>query len=305
MIPDKVPAGCRFVIAAVITLIVAACGADGQRLNEARPLVRRRADVPFAGSGPTPSDGTLAASRRMDEIGRLVDRGLDDQARAALTDYIAAGGDHPRAFFYQGRLLSQEGRIEEATTAFAQAVQRSPRWLEPRMWLARCYIKLDRLAAAESVYQELDRLMPEGPWGPYGMGWLAWKRGDSERGTALLEESLHRDPDHAEALRLRAEFARIARDPELEERLIERYLIVEPDDASARFRLGELAQSAGRPNDARRAFTEAWEMEPSDAIAQRLVELAIASGNDLEAERWRARAGKAPPKSDAPPVEIP
>jgi uncharacterized protein HemY len=282
--------------AATVACILAGCGDGGQRLNEARPLVHRRADSGFAETGPATDAPALARSRQVDEIDRLIDDGRDGEARERLAAYLDGGGDHPRAHLLAGRFLFDEGSWAEAVPHFERAVAGSPLWYEPRHWLAQSFLKLDRPASAEGVYQEVDRLMPEAPWGPWGMGAIAWQRGDTERALGLLDEALRRDPEHAPSLRTRAGIAAIGNDAERERDLLERFLVQRPDDAEATFRLGELAAAAGRATEARRRFTDAWEMSGDPNAAKRLVDLCERAGDPAAARLWRTRAGLPPAK---------
>ena len=129
---------------------------------------------------------------------------------------------------------------------------KAPRWIEPRLLLAQCYLKAERLSSAEGVYEEFDRLFPKGPWGVYGMGIVERARGNADRATTLLDEAINRDPHHAPSLWARAEIARAANQPVIEEHLLGRYLNEEPESAQAHFRLAELAAASGHPQDARR-----------------------------------------------------
>lgn len=281
--------------------------ADGKRVvgeamtspNQPPPQVYRRPDAGFRPVGPIPDEASLARSRQVDEIERLLDEGRDGEVRTRLAAYFADGGDHPRAHLIAGRLLYGEGEWAQAVPHFQRAVAGSPRWYEPRHWLAQSYLKLDRPAAAESVYEEVDRLLPDAPWGPWGMGTVAWQRGDTERGIALLDEALRRDPNHAPTLRTRAAIAAIGNDAERERDLLERYLVQRPEDGEAAFRLGELAAANGRPDEARRRFTDAWELSGDPAAAKRLAEAAERDGDHAAARAWRARAGLPPAPPDA------
>ena len=283
-------------VALALGLLLAGCGDSGQRLDQSSPQVYRRPDSGFPALGPQADPASLERSRQVDDIEHLLDEGRDGEVRTRLAQYFAEGGNHPRAHLLAGRLLFEEARWAEAVPHFDHAVAGSPRWFEPRHWLAQTYLKLHRPAAAEGVYQEVDRLLPEAPWGPWGMGTIAWQRGDSERGIALLEEALRRDPTHAPSLRTRANLAAIGNDAERERDLLERYLVQRPTDAEATFRLGELAAANGRPSEARRRFTDTWELSGNPTAAKRLAELAERAGDPVAARTWRARAGMPPAK---------
>jgi tetratricopeptide (TPR) repeat protein len=238
-----------------------------------------------------PSAATLAEARQMDEIQQLMEDDLYDQARAKLKAVLAAGGTHPVAFLLQARLLYQQSHFEDAVPWCNKAIAASGYWIEPRVLLAQSYMRLKRLAAAESVFADLDRLAPKAPWGPYGQGITSLMRGDRQGGTAFIDEALRRDPDHLASLRTRIELAAQARDGDLAERLSGRYLAQEPNSGWAYELLGDLATTAGRLEDARRAYLRAYECDPTAGIARHLAELAQRRGDSADARVWQERAG--------------
>lgn len=296
--PSRPLAQSRSAVALALLLGLAACG-DADREPTPPGLIPRRADVPFGDARPTVDVGSLAEARRIDEIEKLIDQGLDARAQDRLTIYFADGLRHPRACDLQGRLLVRRGDRAGAVPWFEKAVEASPRWFEPRVRLADCYLKLERLLAAEQVFREIDHLAPKRPWGPYGMAAVAHVRGETQQAIERADEALRRDGDHGPTLRLRAELARVAGDRQLEERLVRRYVAVEPEDAEGIRHLADLDLAAGRPTDARRGYERAWELDRDPTIARRLTELAQARGDAADAARWRERAGL--PKAEAPP----
>ena len=276
---------------ATALLFLTACAERDQTTEAARPQVYRRPNSAFAENPPKPTSDELAKSRAMDELEHLVADGRDGEARRRLAEYFAQGGDHPRAHYLAGRMAVGVGDNDDAITHFAKAVAGSPHWIAPRLDLAQCYIRLDRTAAAENVYQDVEHLLPDAPWGPWGMGVLAWQRGDTARGLALLDEALRRDPTHAPSLRSRAAIARIGNDAEREGDLLERYLVQRPDDAEAHVRLGDLAVSNNRLVDAERHFTDAWELSGDPTIARRIADLALRRGDTDAVKHWQRLAG--------------
>ncbi len=238
-----------------------------------------------------PSPATLAEARQMDEIQQLMEDDLYDQARVKLKAVLAGGGTHPVAYLLQARLLYQQSHFEDAVPWCNQAIAASGYWIEPRVLLAQCYMHLKRLAAAESVFADLDHLAPQAPWGPYGQGITTLMRGDRQRGTAFIDEALRRDPDHLASLRTRIELAAQARDGDLAERLAGRYLAQEPNSGWAYELLGDLATTAGRLEDAHRAYLRAYEIDPTAGIARHLADLAQRRGDSTDARLWQERAG--------------
>ena len=270
-----------------------------------RPVVHREDEnarwVLFGSDLRGPSAASLQEAREMDAIQGLMDDGLFDQARLRLTTLLDGGCQHPQAFLLQAQLHYQQGRLDEAIPWCNRALEASSWWIEPRLLLAQCYMRLKRLAAAENVLGDLDRLAPKLPWGPYGTGSIAAMRGDLPRATTLIDEALRRDPNHVPSLRVRAQLAAQGKEPELEEQLLGRYLAQVPDSQWAYSRLGELALAANRLEDARRAFLQSYDLRPMPATARSLAELAQRRGDLAEARAWQERAGTVEhPKEPAP-----
>ncbi len=251
-----------------------------------------------------PSAASLSEATEMDAIQALMDDGLFDQARLRLTTLLAGGCQHPQAFLLQAQLHYQQGRLDEAIPWCNRALEASSWWLEPRLLLAQSYLRLKRLAAAENVLGDLDRLAPKLPWGPYGTGTIAAMRGDLARATVLMDEALRRDPTHVPSLRVRAQLAAQGKDPQLEERLLGRYLAQVPDSQWAYSRLGEIALAANRQEDARRAFLQAYDLRPMPATARHLAELAQRRGDLAEARAWQELAGTVE-RPGQPPADEP
>lgn len=260
---------------------------------------------PFADGKPQASAASLEESRKLDEIRQLVDDGLYDQARTHLDALLATNTVQPQAFYLKAQLHRQQGEHELALPWCDRAIAASPYWIEPRVSLAQSYLKLKRLAAAESVFSDLDRLAPKMAWGPYGMGAIAAMRGDLKRATTLIDEALGRDPRHAPSLRVRANLAAQSGDAEFEERLLGRYLTEAPAAAWAHARLGDLAISANHLEDARRSFLHAYELRPDATTARRLAELAQRRDDHAEARLWQERAGTLPAKPKQADPESP
>lgn len=234
---------------------------------------------------------SLAEARRIDEVQRLYSDGLYDQAGVALDRLLADGSRHPQAFYLKAQLVRQGGDLDGAIPWASKASEASPVWIEPRILLAQIYLKLERWSAASSVFADIERLAPRGPWGPYGQGAVAAMRGDHATAIGFLDKALDRDPDHLPSIETRANLARLAGDRATEERLLTRAASLEPLDAGTRLRLGELAQTAGRLEDAMRHCLRAYELEPRPTTAQQLAGLARLLGDEAAERQWSARAG--------------
>jgi len=234
---------------------------------------------------------TLDEAREIDQAQQLVDDGLYDQARAKLSILFAHGCRHPQALMLEGSLAFQQGDFEQAIPWCEKAIQASPLWFEPRVLLAQSYLKLKKYNNAISCFEDIDRIAPDLPWGPYGVGTIAALRGDTKTAVKEFDIALQRDPRHPQSLEGRADLARLMADRVTEQAMLQRYVAEEPLDAEAFERLGELAVMDARNEDARRAFEHAYALDPLPDAAKQLMELARQRG-DLEEERkWAELAG--------------
>ena len=286
-------AGCATREAAIVGGSVQTVSAMGDISTNGPATTSGRMINPLTGRpfDQAPDPRAKAEAVAVDEATRLVEDGLFDRARVKIDALIAAGATHPSVPFLKARLTVQAGDLEAAIPWCEKSVAASPSWVEPRLLLARIYLKLERPAAAGSVYEDIDRLAPWSAWGPYGVGWVAWMRGDKERAAARFDEALKRDPDHLPTLRARAAVAQAAGDTAAEARCLDRALVLMPEDPSLHLRLADLAQAQQRQEDTRRHLERAWALDPRPAIAHRLADLARSRGETEDAARWSARAG--------------
>ncbi len=250
-----------------------------------------RAVNPFAPLGPRPAAADLAEARKVDELSALVQDGLFDQAREKCTALLAGGSRHPVVLLYQAELTSQAGDDAAAIPWYEQAITVSPRWPEPRVRLAATYLDLQRYANADAIYADIERIVPDSPWGPYGRGIVAARRNDLVGSARWCDTALDRDPEHLPALSLRAHLARQAGDTATESPLLHRLVTLNPDAGWAHARLGVLAITDRRPSDAERHYTRAWDLDRDPATARALADLAQADGDTQAAATWRHRAG--------------
>jgi tetratricopeptide (TPR) repeat protein len=255
-----------------------------------------------AAGPPEPSHATIEEAKQIDEAQGLVDDGMFDQARAKLDALFAKGCRHPQAMIIEAKLAYRQGDFEQAIPWCDRALEASPLWVEPRVLMAQSYLKLKRYAAAASSFEDIDRIAPDSPWGPYGMGVIAAMRGDAGTASKELDRALARDGKHAPSLEARAGVARMQQDRALEEKLLQRYVVEEPLDAFAIERLGELARASDRLEDARRAFERSYELARLPDSAKQLAELARQRGDEADERLWSGRAGmRQKPSGDAAP----
>lgn len=219
---------------------------------------------------PSPSSDSLADAERMDRIAALLEDGDYDEAKRQLDEALAAGYEHPRAFYLAARFETVRGDDSAAIPWYQETIARSPLWLEPRLELAQAYLAVERPMAAQGVFVELERLFPEHPAGPYGQAVIALNRGSVDEAHDLLRQSLLRAPDYPPALSAMAALARQAGDAEAEEGYLRRFLAQVPRNADAWARLAALEESAGRLDDAARSLRRAMELQPTPGLERQL-----------------------------------
>lgn len=239
---------------------------------------------------PAPAIAPDRFSSRVDAARRQFDDGNIEQARALIEALIADHAPHPLVPFLRARLAEHDLAWEDCILWARRAVEASPGWGEARVLVARACLEAKRIDEADAAFADVDRLLPENPWGPYGRAWVAARRLDIPRGVELADEALRRDPDHRPSLELRANLARLAGDPTAEERILRRVDALGEPDAAVILRLAELAATSGRPVEAARRYERAYDLRPSADIARRRLELARLAGDPTAERIWSSRA---------------
>jgi tetratricopeptide (TPR) repeat protein len=248
------------------------------------PLSGRRLDASL-------DETSKEEAKRIDAVRRLYRDGLYDQARVGADRLLADGIAHPELLQLKAELLAQAGDSEGAVVWAQKAVDRSPRWVDPRILMARSYLALGRHAAADAVFADLERLYVDGPWGAYGRGLVASIQGDHQAAARWYDKALGKNHDHVPSLLGRARTARVLGETARERDCLARVVEQDPSNLGARLRLADLALAAGRLDDARSLLAAAYELAPQSELAGRLADLAQQRGDAEDAALWRARAG--------------
>jgi hypothetical protein len=233
---------------------------------------------------------------RIDEVQRLLDDGLIDQARIAADRLAAEGVDHPGLWFLRARLAAESEDWLTAAGHCTNAERLSPGWPSPRWLHGVALIQAERPAAAAAVFADLERLLPDGPWGALGIAWAALRQGDQPAATLAADRALAKGPAHPDALRLRARLAAQDNQPALEERLLRRLAEPAPGDL---VRLAALCAADRRWTDADRWLELAWDQATDPSIARQGIDLGRTSTDPAIEARWSRRFGGSP--TAAPP----
>ncbi len=203
---------------------------------------------------------------RHDEAVRLLERALDSEPEATRLYYplalaYRARGDHERArdflarrgpvgikpadplidgldelktgeraFLLEGQSAFRAGRYEEATSAFAKAVEAAPESVAARIDLGSALGEQGQIDAALVQYDRALEIASENPTALFNAGLLRARRGDLD----IALEHLH----------LASE--------------------IEPEDAIIRIRLADVSRLAGKLDDALLHYRAASELEPGN-----------------------------------------
>ena len=245
--------------------------------------------------GQITDPASLAEARQIDAAEKLYREGLYDQARVAIDALVAQGTRQASPYLLKARLTLQAGDVAGTVPWCERAIAISPGWVEPRILAAKCHLELKHYAAADSVFGDLDRLFPEGPWGPYGRGLVAVLQNREADAAAAFDLALLRDPRHLPSLSLRARVARAQGEVKRERELLLAIAQLDPTDLSVRMRLADLALADGRRDDARVQLQAAYDQEPRPEFASRLADIANQMGDTDAAADWRAKAAAGEP----------
>ena len=149
----------------------------------------------------------------------------------------AAGGDagpsSPEIHNNLGRTLANAGKLDEAETEFAKALELNP--------------------------NDADALL--------NLGTVASLRGNPARAENLVKQALRANPDHTVALAKLAELRRDAGDLAEAERLFREALAIDEVSPELYLGLGDVLQRAGRYADAEAAFRHVLELDPDSFAA--------------------------------------
>ncbi|PWK07015.1 tetratricopeptide repeat protein [Tumebacillus permanentifrigoris] len=137
----------------------------------------------------------------------------------------------------------------------------NPHNTQAKLELARLLVEKKQYEEANSLLEEVHRVMPDSADVLYESGYAQLKRGHLEAGVARIREALAINPrvHYGEPyLRLAEALSSIDRDQALRE--LEAFQEVNSSSCEAYYRLGLLDQQLGRQAEAKRAFREAVDL---------------------------------------------
>lgn len=129
-----------------------------------------------------------------------------DDVQDQLTALGQKGDDSALRYLWQGRVLQNENKWDEAISAFSKAVNRNPGFVEAYQWRGNAFKELGDYPAALEDYTQVLRLAPDAYWfNRRGLTYEELK--DFEKAAADYTRALELDPKWAVAYNNRG-FAR-------------------------------------------------------------------------------------------------
>ncbi|PYU97446.1 MAG: hypothetical protein DMG10_30840 [Acidobacteria bacterium] len=116
--------------------------------------------------------------------------------RTALRQKVTATS---KIYARMGVIYGEQGRLDEAISAFQKALEMDPTDLESHDKLALAYLLKGRIAEAERILKYLLAVDDENSQAHNNMGWIALKKKDTREARRHFERALQLDPDLLEA----------------------------------------------------------------------------------------------------------
>lgn len=130
---------------------------------------------------------------------------LFDQSEALLKRALELDPKDPQALFLMGRLLVVQKKYHEAEPYLKTVIQVSPRSFSPYYILGSAYLRMDRPAEAEQIYNTAagfasaaDRKLLAGSYGLAGVGDVFMRTGRVSDAVRVYERALTLDPGNAQ-----------------------------------------------------------------------------------------------------------
>ncbi len=143
-------------------------------------------------SGGPASAGALRA--RLTEIREIERSSGPAAAEAALVAFLREGTQAHQAFLALARLLTKQGKLEDAVRAAAKAKALAPLEAEPLVALGLIHLRMDRPGVAAEAFADALRLEPGSTRAQLGAAAVKMASEDYEDALALCDRVLDADP---------------------------------------------------------------------------------------------------------------
>lgn len=174
--------------------------------------------------------------------------GAGDLARGfdLATTALRNGVRHPIVHNARALWLQQQNRLDEALTAFQQALQMTPRDATLLNAIGLCHVRAGHATEGVAAFEAALKLQPDNAVTHYRKGWALEATGDQPSARACYERALELNPDYSEALAGLAVIAARDSRPDDARALAARCRAIDPTEPTAIVALAIVENAAGQ-----------------------------------------------------------
>jgi Flp pilus assembly protein TadD len=182
------------------------------------------------------------------------------------------------AHFNLGNALRKEGRVDEATSHYQQAVQINPNYAEARFNLGTALFKKGSLDEAILQYQAALQIKPDYAKAHYNLGNALFKKGNVDGAVTEYQTALQIQPDYADAFNNLGNV--LLQNARVDEAIsqYQRALQINPTNARFHVNLGAALLQKGRMEETVAHFQKALQIEPANPEVQNNLAWILATG---------------------------
>lgn len=210
-------------------------------------------------------------------LGKIMrDQGRLDEAMGHFTEAMRLKPAAAEAHYYVGLVLASRGQIDQAMSTFATAVRLKPDYAEAQMGLGASLTTLGRSGEAIDHLTEAVRLKPESPEAHRDLALALAGAGKLDEAISSFAEVVRLKPDSAEAHHQLG--VALARRGKMDEAIasLSEAVRLKPDYAEGHSDLGLALDRQGKADEALAHYTEALRLKPGVAEAQNNVGVILA-----------------------------
>jgi len=197
----------------------------------------------------------------------LADQGRIDEAIADYSQALRLDPDFDEAHYNLGYALAGQGRIDEAMAQYSEALRLKPDYAKAHINLGAALASQGRIDEAIAHYSQALRIQPDFPEAHNNLGVALGRQGKTDEAGAQFAEAVRIKPDFLEArLNLGRALMMQGRINEAIAQFSEA-LRLKPDFPEAHLDLGVALARQGRTDEAMAEYSEALRLRPDYAEA--------------------------------------
>ncbi len=189
-----------------------------------------------------------------------------DQAKFAVAEAIQKKKNDPKYYALMAQLHLAQGAFEDAEKEAATALQLNSRNFPTALLFGRSLLGQKKFDQALTVYQDMNRQVPDNVEVLVGLAQAAYGSGDEERGEAVVDELLKRDPGNIQGIGM-VLVQRYGKNLAGAEEFVRAQQASQPESYPLALLLGGLLEQRGKTDEALSAYEKAQQLQPEDMRA--------------------------------------